>query len=442
MRSDSKRLVQQRDELLKEYESVAEAGRGAKGKKGGSACVVEASLRGQTSGTSHRPETKYRRFFRIAAVSVVVGLIGLSLLLIPRSAGVGDEVTDSSNAALRKDIAALKRRLQGIAANMTMIERARKKKLDLLAVCRSSTHPVTSAALLKAADRSSTWLIVGIPTVPRPGDDAARPEESPLGRVLLSYASQVGVPRMNHVRVVVRNGRPGSHPVFERLRHKFEGEHWVSFVEGTADEDKAGAVESDGHELPSEAARKQSLDVIALLRHVQGQSKFYLFSEDDFALCSNGLVALTYFITRALDYQGTFTALRCGFGLNGIVMQNDRDGLNDVGEFADYLAKHYARRPPDHLVVEFFAKETPDSKKYFQNREVMAFRHNLFEHLGGERSTLRTEPAWALPGCFTDLIAPQVFEVEAWDPRACPDDDVWPCKHSARRSGIAWNARR
>ena len=300
--------------------------------------------------------------------------------------------------------------------------------------CLQATAAASTPLVQNVEKFGGAWLIVGIPTVPRPGDDAARPEESPLGRVLLSYASQVGVPRMNHVRVVVRNGRPGSHPVFERLRHKFEGEHWVSFVEGTADEDKAGAVESDGHELPSEAARKQSLDVIALLRHVQGQSKFYLFSEDDFALCSNGLVALTYFITRALDYQGTFTALRCGFGLNGIVMQNDRDGLNDVGEFADYLAKHYARRPPDHLVVEFFAKETPDSKKYFQNREVMAFRHNLFEHLGGERSE-------AAVACFAELVDIVSQDPSTFDKRTCSKDDVSPCRYlSSRPSTIVWSS--
>ena len=142
----------------------------------------------------------------------------------------------------------------------------------------------------------------------------------------------------------------------------------------------------------------------------------------------------------------TFTSLRCGFGLNGIVMHN-RAPYNDVSRFREYLLRHYPRRPPDHLIVEYFAQESHEAREYFggtgQSRVVAAFRHNLFEHLGGSVSTLREEEAWSFPGCFSDLIAPQVFVVEAWNPVDCPHDDIWPCNvPHATPTVITWNTSR
>jgi hypothetical protein len=185
--------------------------------------------------------------------------------------------------------------------------------------------------------------------------------------------------------------------------------------------------------------------VLSLLRLVQGKSFFYLFTEDDFVLCPNGLLALSHFIRKALDYQRTFSALRCGIGLNGIVMQNGGGGQtkNDLRAFADFLEANYPRRPPDHLVVEFFAKESQAGKQVFAERHPMAFRYNLFAHLGGEKSTLRSESAWALPGCFEELVEPQVFQVEAWSAADCPEDDVWPCRYNNAgdtQGMVSWQA--
>jgi hypothetical protein len=85
-----------------------------------------------------------------------------------------------------------------------------------------------------------------------------------------------------------------------------------------------------------------------------------------------------------------------------------------------------ARRPPDHLVVEYYAGEVPQSAKIKQNRPHFGFRYNLCDHLG-KKSTLRGEQAKQMPVCYEELVFPAVFNVESFKPKECPLDDLWPC---------------
>jgi len=48
-------------------------------------------------------------------------------------------------------------------------------------------------------------------------------------------------------------------------------------------------------------------------------------------------------------------------------------------------------------------------------------------------STLRKAKQTSFPRCYEFLGVPTLFEVEAFDPRACPADDIWPCKARSRR---------
>lgn len=43
------------------------------------------------------------------------------------------------------------------------------------------------------------------------------------------------------------------------------------------------------------------------------------------------------------------------------------------------------RRPPDHLVVEYYAGETKAAKDYKGERANIGFKYNIFNHLGKPR---------------------------------------------------------
>mmetsp|Transcript_6006 Transcript_6006/g.21191 ORF Transcript_6006/g.21191 Transcript_6006/m.21191 type:complete len:80 (-) Transcript_6006:599-838(-) len=48
------------------------------------------------------------------------------------------------------------------------------------------------------------------------------------------------------------------------------------------------------------------------------------------------------------------------------------------------------------------------------------------------------------PGCYDELVFPTVFEGEAWNPKTCSEDDLWPCdvqKKQSQRSWILFNVR-
>mmetsp|Transcript_11469 Transcript_11469/g.13109 ORF Transcript_11469/g.13109 Transcript_11469/m.13109 type:complete len:202 (+) Transcript_11469:885-1490(+) len=158
--------------------------------------------------------------------------------------------------------------------------------------------------------------------------------------------------------------------------------------------------------------------------------EYFLFMEDDFEMCVNGFDVIRYLLNRARLYHGDWIAIRASFGLNGVFLSQ-----KDVSALANYFEKNQKRRPPDHLVVEWYAGETNETSAYKGNRVNIGFRFNIFNHIGTV-STLRAkeQKSNAYPGCWEELTVPAVFQVEAWNSKDCPDDDddIWPCTWTAK----------
>ena len=189
--------------------------------------------------------------------------------------------------------------------------------------------------------------------------------------------------------------------------------------------DKSIVVPSMNDELEGPVpprVRQQTRDIASLVLSAAGKSKYFMFTEDDMKLCLHGLNVIRYALHRVTaSYRDTFIAMRMSFGMNGIIMHG-----RDIKPFAEYLIKHQVRRPPDHLVVEWFAGENEESAAYKQGRVHLGFRYNIFHHLGA-LSTLREAVSPTYPLCYEHLVPPVVFEVETWKRDMCSEDSITPC---------------
>lgn len=291
----------------------------------------------------------------------------------------------------------------------------------------------------KNGNINDKWLVIGIPTVGRPNN------ENYLIRSLQKMSSELPShsSHLQYAQVIIAivNVDGPSHSRFYEAREIYRDSIYFKFFEldeseitrdpkgphATAENDKGNA------NIPGYRVRKQTRNLVSVVKKTYFLGRYYLFLEDDMEFCHEGFLAIQYLLQKADRYHPNWLAIRASYGMNGIFMQRE-----DVKVFADYLLKHQVRRPPDHLVVEWYAGESPESAAYKGKRVNIGFRFNLFNHIGIV-SSLRSMKQTSFPVCYDLLLEPTVFEVEAFSMKACPRDDIWPCNvKTADKSYISW----
>lgn len=150
-------------------------------------------------------------------------------------------------------------------------------------VLRAAT-PTTQAALLP-------WLLIGIPTIPRP--NGADYLTATLSHVVDALPDELTDPMAGQVRCMVVNQRPGDHPAFEQLRRQHTASTALLFVDRPADTAPAEAAEaaaaaataalrpslSGAQQERHRRVRQHTRDVVAMLRLAHRRSRLFLFME-------------------------------------------------------------------------------------------------------------------------------------------------------------------
>ena len=329
---------------------------------------------------------------------------------------------------------------------------------------QAATLPGASSTRVQASagDPARLWLIIGLPTLPRSGADYLTPTIEALDDELSATAAMQA-----NVQVLTMS-LAAQHSAFDRLKARFGagsgGAHARFRFEYAptqwGDEADDGDPRDRGtRDHPGYRVRKQTRHFALLLRlagiwappsdratvpvspprpapchrptlvglnnHRAGNSSdYFLTMEDDFLACPSLLPALVHLTHKAHRWAGDWIAIRLSYGLAGVLLRG-----KDLLPLASYVSSRRRMRPPDHLLVEWFAGETAASKAYRGERRNLAFRYNLLDHIGA-RSTLREEASPSYPHCYEPLRPPVLFEVEAFSEADCPQEDLWPCAPS------------
>jgi hypothetical protein len=241
------------------------------------------------------------------------------------------------------------------------------------------------------------YLIIGIPTVSR--SSGVSYLSATLDSILEQLPSESTHPFYNRVVIAVQNNNaPNEMNEAFTAAQQLYSQHPCNCVkfhsnDGTLNKEAAEQLSDSGNaNVPGPRVRKQTRDIVSLTHHYVGLSNYYLFMEDDFQLCADGLEIIVHNINKANHYFNySWVSLRMSFGMNGFLVSNHNPHFphsNDLQFFSQYLLRHQARRPPDHLIAEFAGAETEEARKYRQGRLSIVFKYNLMHHLGSYKTQL------------------------------------------------------
>jgi len=304
-----------------------------------------------------------------------------------------------------------------------------KARADLDAVRGNVDKPQGEARGGAKSPRASPWLAIGIPTVPRrDGLDYLNPALDYILEQLPDHAGSSGGLLLDRVRVLVlNNGHGAAHPALDKARKRLDPRsnpmgRYVVFAENEEPLTHGKAADLGAPNVPGARVRQQTVDMASLIEASAAlRPSLFFLMEDDFRLCPHFFQVLDYALGKVSRVDPRWIALRISYGLAGAVVPQ-----RDMRPLAAYLRANVQRRPPDHLLVEWFAGETPESRAYKDGRAHFAFRFNLLQHFGTV-SSLRGAKQGRYAGCYEALDEGSLFEVEVFKPRECPDEDVWPC---------------
>eukprot|EP00899_Mesostigma_viride_P028939 jgi/Mesvir1/922/Mv26590-RA.1 len=290
--------------------------------------------------------------------------------------------------------------------------------------------PVNTVDTSSALPFKPVWLIIGMPTVPRDGQEY-------LARSVESFIRSLPVddvdPYYGQVRLVVMNNQPKSHPTFYRLKAYIEGgglaphaKHHVSFVDnpGTIRDPDPTLEEPTGINVPAypgSRARNQTAQVLEIVKMVRSKSKLFMFAEDDFIFCNNWLEATHLAIKRASALL-TWGALRISFGMNGVIIRN-----GDLPHYLAWMWRNITMQPVDLLWEDYVNRHLATQK-----RPLAVYRHVLLEHIGGVstfKGRTRRKP-W--PTCYQSMANVwSLAAMERFDEKNCAAVGISPCAAAA-----------
>mmetsp|Transcript_24001 Transcript_24001/g.57020 ORF Transcript_24001/g.57020 Transcript_24001/m.57020 type:complete len:326 (+) Transcript_24001:1321-2298(+) len=251
-----------------------------------------------------------------------------------------------------------------------------------------------------------------------------------LAAILLQLPPGDPLRALVDVLVVNTDAHPADNKAYADVRAELAGEPLVRFAQ--LDSRRYASLK------PRNAAtvmrrvkasvQQQTIDlaeIFAVADAALPRAELVMAAEDDWLLCPNGLLAILHLVRTASALDPHWIALRCSYGFNGIVLR-----AADLPSLVEHLAAHFVRRPPDHLVFEWFSGEWHAKQKLpgsanAAGRSYRTYRHNLFYHIG-HISTLSQPSNRFTPRCY-ELLYDWLLPAETFKRDECPASDVWPC---------------